>query len=93
MPLQRRLPKRGFRNPFRIDYHIINLGQLEERFDAGAVVDTESLRVHALIKGPARPLKVLAGGGVTKAFTVRANKFSEAAKKLLEAAGGSVEVV
>lgn len=93
MPLQRRLPKRGFRNPFRMEYSIVNLNQLEERFEAGAVVDMDALRAHGLIKGPVRLLKVLASGSITKPLTVKANKFSEAAQKLLEAAGGSIEVI
>ncbi len=92
MPLQRRLPKRGFHNPFRVEYSIINLGQLEAGFEAGAVVDAETLRARGLARG-GRPIKVLGDGTVSKSLTVKANKFSAAAKQKLEAAGGTVEVV
>ncbi len=93
MPLQRRLPKHGFRNPFRQEFSIVNLGQLEERFEAGAVVDGEALRVSGLIHNLSRPIKVLADGKLSKALTVKANKFSAAAKERLQAAGGSAEVI
>ena len=93
MPLQRRLPKRGFRNPFRREYNIVNLSQLEARFAAGAVVDPAALQAQALVKNTRRPIKILADGELTKALTVKAHKFSQAAKQRLEAAGGSVEVV
>lgn len=93
MPLQRRLPKRGFRSPFRVEYTIINLAQLEARFAAGAVVDQAALAEVGLVRGKKLPIKVLADGEVTKALTVKADKFSAAAKQKLEAAGGAVEVV
>jgi large subunit ribosomal protein L15 len=93
MPLQRRLPKHGFRNPFRQEFTIVNLGQLEERFEAGAVVDAEALRAKGLVRGHKRPIKVLADGGLTKPLTVKANKFSAAAIQRLQAAGGAAEVV
>jgi large subunit ribosomal protein L15 len=93
MPLQRRLPKHGFHNPFRQEFSIVNLGQLEERFDAGAVVDGEALRAKGLVRGLKRPIKVLANGTLTKSLTVKANKFSAAAIERLQSAGGSAEVV
>jgi len=93
MPLQRRLPKHGFRNPFRQEFTIVNLGQLEERFDAGTVVDAEALRAKGLVHGLKRPIKILADGTLTKSLTVKANKFSAAAIQRLQAAGGSAEVV
>jgi large subunit ribosomal protein L15 len=93
MPLQRRLPKHGFRNPFRQEFTIVNLGQLEERFDAGTVVDAEALRAKGLVRGLERPIKILADGPLTKSLTVKANKFSAAAIERLQAAGGSAEVV
>jgi large subunit ribosomal protein L15 len=93
MPLQRRLPKHGFRNPFRQEFSIVNLGQLEERFDAGAVVDAEALRTKGLVRGLERPIKILADGTLTKSLTVKANKFSAAAVQRLQAAGGNAEVV
>lgn len=93
MPLQRRLPKHGFRNPFRQEFTIVNLGQLEERFEAGTVVDAEALRAKGLVRGYKRPIKVLADGTLTKPLTVKANKFSAAAIQRLQAAGGAAEVV
>ncbi len=93
MPLQRRLPKRGFHNPFRKEFHIVNLGQLQEHFDTGAVVDAEALRARGLVRTRPLPIKVLADGELSKALTVKADKFSAAAKQRLEAAGGSAEVV
>ncbi len=93
MPLQRRLPKHGFRNPFRQEFSIVNLGQLEEHFDAGTVVDGEALRAKGLVRGLQRPIKILADGALTKALTVKANKFSAAAIARLQASGGTAEVV
>jgi large subunit ribosomal protein L15 len=93
MPLQRRLPKRGFHNPFRKEFHIINLGQLETRFDAGAVVDAEALRAKGLVRNLTLPIKVLADGELNKALTVKADRFSAAARQRLEAAGGRAEVL
>jgi len=92
MPLQRRLPKRGFHNPFRVEYSIVNLSQLDAAFEAGAVVDGEVLRARGLARN-GRPIKVLADGTLSKALTVKADKFSAAAKQKLEAAGGNAEVV
>jgi large subunit ribosomal protein L15 len=93
MPLQRRLPKRGFHNPFRTEYSVVNLGQLEAKFDTGAVVDVAALRAAGLVQGQARPVKILAGGDLTKALNVKAHKFSAAAAARLQATGGSAEVV
>ena len=93
MPLQRRLPKHGFRNPFRVEFSIVNLGQLETCFEAGAVVDAEALRAHGLVRSRKRPIKVLADGSISKALTVKAQKFSGSAAERLQAAGGTAEVV
>ncbi len=93
MPLQRRLPKHGFRNIFRQEFSIVNLGQLEQHFDAGTVVDGEALRAKGLVRGLKRPIKILADGTLTKALTVKANKFSAAALTRLQASGGTAEVV
>ena len=92
MPLQRRLPKRGFHNPFRVEYSIVNLGQLDAGFEAGTVIDAELLHARGMAR-KRQPVKVLADGTLTKALTVKAHKFSAAAKQKLEAAGGSAEVV
>ena len=93
MPLQRRLPKRGFHNPFRKEFSVVNVGDLEGCFDAGAVVDAPALRARGLVRRGTQPIKVLGDGTLTKALTVKADKFSGAAKERIEAAGGTTEVV
>ena len=93
MPLQRRVPKRGFNNIFRTEYAVVNLSSLEERFEANATVDAESLKACGLIKKELDGIKVLAKGELTKALNVKVNAVSEAAKAKIEAAGGTVEVL
>ena len=93
MPLQRRLPKRGFNNIFATEYATVNISDLEKRFEAGAVVDTESLAACGLIKKPLDGIKVLGRGDLTKALTVKVAAVSESAKAKIEAAGGTVEVL
>jgi large subunit ribosomal protein L15 len=88
MPLQRRLPKRGFNNIFRKDYEIIGLGQLEV-FEAGQEVSTETLVAAGLAKA-GNGVKILANGEISKALTVRVEKVSGSARELIEKAGGSV---
>ena len=92
MPLQRRLPKRGFHNPFRRTFSIVNLSRLEAAFDGGAVVDAAALIAHGLVRA-GRPIKVLGQGELSKALTVKAHAFSESAKARIAAAGGSAEVI
>jgi large subunit ribosomal protein L15 len=92
MPLHRRLPKRGFHNPFRTEYAVVNLDQLEAQFDTGATVTPDTLRASGLIGGRG-PIKVLARGEVTKALTVQAHKFSGKAAEKLAAAGGKAEAI
>ncbi|GBD27424.1 50S ribosomal protein L15 [bacterium HR30] len=93
MPLQRRLPKRGFRNPHRQTYAEVTLRTLEAKFSAGSVVEPASLLDRGIVKKKNVPIKILATGVVTKPLTVRAHAFSAKAKELIEAAGGSVEVI
>ncbi len=93
MPLHRRVPKRGFHNPFRIEYDIVNLDVLAAKFEAGAVVTPELLRERGMLPASSRPVKVLARGDVDKAFTVRAHKFSGKAAEKLAAAGGAAESI
>jgi large subunit ribosomal protein L15 len=91
-PLHRRTPKaKGFNNPFRVEYHVVNLDTIE-LFDAGSVVDPGSLRSRGLVAKRGL-VKVLGRGSVSKALTVKAHAFSEAAKRAIEGAGGSVEIV
>lgn len=93
MPLQRRLPKRGFNNPFRTEYAVVNLSQLEKLFSANDVVDLEALRNKHLVRAKAPLVKILAKGQISKPLTVKAHKFSAAARAQLEAAGGAAEVL
>lgn len=89
IPLFRRLPKRGFKNPDRVEYNLVNLNVIEDHFEAGSVVDLEALRFLGLIGKNDMGLKVLANGELSKAVTVKAEKFSAAAKAKIEAVGGS----
>ena len=93
MPLHRRVPKRGFHNPFRVEYEVVNLDLLAEKFDAGAVVTPELLRERGLVAGGKAPVKILARGEISKKLTVRAHKFSGKAAEKLAAAGGNAEVI
>ena len=93
MPLQRRLPKRGFNNIFATEYAIVNLHDLDERFESGATVDAESLKACGLVKKTLDGIKVLGRGEITKALTVKVDAVSESAKAKIEAAGGTVEVL
>jgi len=91
MPLHRRVPKRGFHNPFGVDYAVVNLDTIGERFEAGTVVTPELLRERGLVGDSAAPVKVLARGEIGKALTVRAHKFSGKAAEKIAAAGGTAE--
>jgi len=92
MPLQRRLPKRGFVSLNRKEYALINLRDLES-FEAGSVVDFEALGTAGLLSNVKDGVKVLADGELTKALTVQAHKFSKSAVAKIEAAGGKAEVL
>ncbi|MCI9128937.1 MAG: 50S ribosomal protein L15 [Eggerthellaceae bacterium] len=91
-PLARRLPKLpGFRNPNRIEYKAVNVSRLDAKFEAGDVVDGESLKAKNIIKHSDDPVKILGDGEITKALTVKVDKISATAKQKIEAAGGKVE--
>ena len=92
MPLQRRLPKRGFTSLNKKDYNLINLRDLDG-FEAGTVVSLELYGQMGLVKKMKDGIKVLADGELTKALTVQAHKFSKAAAEKIEAAGGKAEVI
>lgn len=92
MPMQRRLPKRGFTPLTRKEYALVNVGQLEV-FEAGSCIDVEALLNAGLIGGVKDGLKVLADGELTKSLTVKAHKFSAKAKEKIAAAGGTVEEI
>jgi large subunit ribosomal protein L15 len=93
MPLHRRVPKRGFHNPFRIEYAVVNLDMLAEIFEAGTAITPELLRERGLVKVTGAPVKVLGRGDLSKALTVRAHKFSGSAAKKIAASGGVAEVI
>jgi large subunit ribosomal protein L15 len=93
MPLHRRVPKRGFTNPFRVEYAVVNLDTLVEVFDGGSDVTPELLRERGLVREKQARIKVLGRGDVTKKLTVRAHKFSETAAQKIAAAGGVAEVI
>ncbi len=92
MPLARRIPKGGFKNPFRVDYEVVNLSSLEKKFDDGAAVDAEALK-KARVINTKKPVKLLANGEISKKLTVKVNKASKAAIEKVEKAGGTVELV
>jgi large subunit ribosomal protein L15 len=93
LPLYRRLPKRGFSNAeFKITYATINVSDLN-RFEDGTVVSPELLKEIGMVKNQLNGIKVLGNGTLSKKLTVRANKFSETAKKAIETAGGKAEVI
>ena len=91
-PLFRRLPKRGFTNINRKEYAVINL-EILNRFEDGTEVTPALLVETGIVKDEKSGIKVLGNGSVEKKLTVKANKFSEAAQKAIEAAGGTVEVI
>ncbi|MCI9528199.1 MAG: 50S ribosomal protein L15 [Angelakisella sp.] len=92
MPLQRRVPKRGFVNIFATRYEAINVDQLN-RFEDGAVVDEAAIVGAGLVKNTRDGIKILGRGELTKRLTVKVAAFSEGAKSKIEAAGGKAEVV
>ena len=92
MPLHRRVPKRGFHNPFREAYEVVNLDTLADRFETGVEITPDLLRERGLV-GRQGPIKVLARGDISKALTVRAHKFSGKAAEKIAAAGGTAEVL
>jgi large subunit ribosomal protein L15 len=93
MPLHRRIPKRGFTNIFRKEWTTISVERLEERFAAGQTVNLTSLKEAGLVRSVAHGIKVLGTGEITKALVVAAHRFTEGARKKIEAAGGRCEVL
>lgn len=93
MPLVRRLPKKGFKNLFRVEYAPVNLSAIAERFSAGEVVDVQALKGKGLAPRSAERVKVLGDGQLGVALTVRAHAFSRSAMEKIVAAGGTAEVV
>lgn len=93
MPLQRRIPKRGFVNIFGKEFATVNVGQLEAKFEAGATVDAAALIAAGLIKKELDGVKILGSGELTKNLDVKVKAYSESAKSKIEAAGGKAEVI
>ena len=91
LPLYRKLPKRGFKNRFAVNYAIVNLSALN-KFEDGETVNLEKLMEAGIVKKPLDGLKVLGNGEITKKLTVEAKAFSDSAKEKIEAAGGKTEV-
>ena len=92
MPLQRRLPKRGFTNIFKKNIAVINIRDLA-KFDKGSVVDTEALIQAGLVKGKRDGVKLLGQGEINYSLDVRVNQISQSAREKIETAGGKVEVI
>lgn len=93
MPLQRRIPKRGFNNIFAKEIVTVNVGTLEKKFEDGATVNSQTLIEAGILKSAKDGVKILNNGTLTKKLTVQAAAFSAAAKEKIEAAGGKAEVV
>jgi large subunit ribosomal protein L15 len=93
LPLFQRLPKRGFHNHFRVEYAVVNVGQLNDLFDEGAVIDVDALIAKGFFKDSKDGLKVLGNGELKSALKVKAVYVSPSAKAKIEAAGGTVELV
>jgi large subunit ribosomal protein L15 len=93
MPLQRRLPKRGFHNPFRVQMSVVNLSQLEAFAAEASEIGPENLAAHGLIAGKNRRVKILGEGSLSRPLTVKAHGFSASAKDKIEAAGGKAELI
>ena len=93
MPLQRRLPKRGFTNIFKKEWIEISLGKIEENFNAGDVVTPEILHERGLIKKAKHDLVILGTGEVTKSLTISSHRFTKTAKDKIEKAGGKAEII
>jgi large subunit ribosomal protein L15 len=91
MPLQRRLPKRGFTNIFKKEYEILNVDRLEEKFDAGTEITLERLKEANLVRGR-KMVKILGQGELTKQFHIHAHAFSKSAVEKIKALGGDVTI-
>jgi large subunit ribosomal protein L15 len=94
-PFQRRVPKFGFSNPFRIEYQPVNVRDLEAaaKHAKGGVIDAAAFKAAGLIHSAQKPVKILSTGDLKAKLTVKADRFSEEAKKKIEAAGGKIELI
>jgi len=92
MPMPRRIPKRGFKNPNRIEAFPINVETLDKSFDAGATVDLKTLKAKGIVPKLVEHVKILGEGNLTKKLTIKAQGVSATARSKVEAAGGTVEI-
>jgi large subunit ribosomal protein L15 len=92
-PIIRRLPKRGFKNIFKVEYAVVNVGSLSKAFSPNEVVDENSLREKGLIKDKVKPIKLLGNGEINIPLTIRVHAVSRSAKEKVEKAGGKVELI
>ena len=92
MPMQRRFPKKGFKNPFRAEQFAVNLGDIDKRFQSGTV-DLAALQGAGMVPRRYETVKILGDGALTKKLLVKASAFSASAKEKIEKAGGTAEVV
>jgi len=90
-PLYRRIPKFGFRSPFRKEFDVVNLSCIESHFESGAAVDWATLREKGLVRKKSGLLKILGDGSLTKKLSVKAHRFSQSAVQKIQQAGGQVE--
>ena len=93
LPLYRALPKRGFKNFNHVKYAVVNISDLEAKFDANAVINPAALKDKGLVTKEYDGVKILGNGKLAKSFTVQANKFSKSAEKAIVDAGGKIEVI
>ena len=93
MPLHRRLIKRGFKNPFKVRYEVVNLDTIDKYFNEGRLVNPDSLSGKGIIKRSADAIKILSRGEISKPLLVKANKFSRKAIERILSAGGTAEVI
>jgi len=93
MPLYRRLPKHGFKNPFRVEYATVNVATLAAAFEDGSTVGPQELMDRRLIRSSARRVKILGNGDIGMKLTVKAHRFSRTAEEKIRQAGGAVEVI
>lgn len=90
MPLTRRIPKFGFKNPFRVEYQVVNVGLLEERFETGSNVDAASLYARGVLQSKYAPVKLLGSGSLSKKLEIRVDAVSASARQKVESAGGTI---
>ena len=92
-PIIRKLPKRGFKNPFKVEYAVVNVKDLQKKFSANDVVDISALREKGLVKSKTKPVKILGDGEINIPLLVRVHAVSRSAREKIEKAGGKVELI